>query len=230
MAEENLTTPESVPEASDVSAAEGKGAEASLTLDQVKDALGKDFKDVDSALKSIKDTYNYVGSQAQFKEQMTALTEKLGTDERGVLSALEALAGSQKAEVKQAEKPQGDYVSKEQYETDNFFAGNKQLEGLKDVLVGLKAGQSGVSWNEFMQQPHIAQLVEQNQAYSEMQSKKSVVESNPRVGQALDKITQAKSAVQQAQTAYAAGDMGGANQAMLAAKEQAIDSVIDTLR
>lgn len=43
--------------------------EATIKLSELKDFLGKDFKDVPSALKSIKDTYSYVGKAGQKKEE-----------------------------------------------------------------------------------------------------------------------------------------------------------------
>lgn len=216
MSEENLTTPESVPGASDVSAAEGQGAEASVSLKELSEYLGKEFNDVEAAKKSIKDTFSYVGSQAQFKEQMSTLTEKLGTDESGVLKALEALAGSApKKEAAPVETPAGDSVPRSQYEQDRFFDRNQGLESLKDVLVPLKNSQPDVSWDQFIKQPHVEMLIEQNRTYSELQSKKSVVESNPRIGAASDKMTEARKALQEGNSE--------------AAKRNAVGSVLDIL-
>lgn len=216
MSEENLNTPEAVPGASDVSAPEGGGTEASVSLEDISKTLGKDFKDTESALKSIKDTFSYVGSQAQFKTQVNDLAGKLGTDEGGVLKALEALAGTAepKAEAK-TETPSGDSVPRSQYEQDRFFDRNQNLEALKDVLVPLKNSQPDVSWNDFIKQPHIEQLVEQNKLYSESQSKRSVVESNPKIGAASDKMTEARTAQKEGNEP--------------AARKSAVGAVIDLL-
>lgn len=214
MSEETLNTPESVPGASDVSAPEGGGTEAGLTLEELSATLGKELKDKDSALKSIKDTFNYVGGQAKFREQMQTLTQKLGTDETGVLSALEALAGTKPASAT-PQAPAGDYVPKSQYERDQFFATNPSYKGLQDVLIPLKEANPNMSWSDFVKQDHIANLVEKDKAYAELQSKRSVVESNPKIGAATDKMTEARNALSQ-------GNQEGA-------KRNAVSAVIDLL-
>lgn len=215
MSEENLNTPEAVPDASDVSATEGQGAEASVPLSKLGEVLGKEFNDADTALKSIKDTYNYVGGQADFKEKMSSLTEKLGTDESGVLSALEALTNSAKPE-ETPKTPSGDFVSRDQYAQDQFFSSNPELNDLKDVLVPLKGSQQDMSWSDFVKQPHIEQLVSNQKTASELQSKRSVVESNPRIGAATDKMTEARKAQQDGNSE--------------AAKSNAVGAVLDILK
>lgn len=83
MDEEN-TTPEAVPGGDDVTPAEGGEAVSGTSSTQeqgtkpapgVKDvigqALGKEFKDDESALKSVKDTFSYVGkNKDQIKEEV----------------------------------------------------------------------------------------------------------------------------------------------------------------
>lgn len=193
---EELNTLPTVPQAPEFSAGEGKGAEATITLDQFKAALGKDFKDVESALKSVKDTYSYVGSQAQYKQTIGAVSERLGTDEAGVLAALGALVPSR-------QEPQGQFISKETYETDQFFAQKPELNSLRDVLIPLKQAQGAVSWKDFLAQPSIASVVEGVTGYNELQSKKSVLQTNPRLGAASSKIDNARQAVSEGNMALA---------------------------
>lgn len=226
---EELNTPEAVPSASDVSAEEGGGAEASVSLQQIKDVLGKDFKDADTALKSIKDTYNFVGSQAQYKEKISDIASKLGTDEDGVLSALESLTAQPKAQPKTPQAPTGDYVSREQYEQDQFFARNQELESLKDVLVPLKEAHKDLSWGEFIKQDTVSQLVDTYKTASELQSKKSVVESNPRIAQMTDNYQKAAQALNESRQAARTGDIAAANRAEEAARQSAVNAVIEGL-
>ena len=221
MSEENLDT-QTVPEASDVSAPEG-GAE-NITLDQLKDVLGKDFKDTETALKSVKDTFSYVGSQAQFKDRMDSLTEKLGTDEEGVLAALESLSGSKNES--QPEAPKDTFISKEQYETDQFFAQNDSLNELKDILVPLKQAEPDTSWSDFMKQPTIEKVVESYQGYAEVQSKKSVLETNPRIAQAADDLTKAQEALDASRQALRTGDTVNSERAYDDARKSAIEAVM----
>lgn len=213
---EDINTPEAVPSEPHVSSEEGGGADNGITLEKLTEVLGKEFKDADSALKSIKDTYGYVGSQAQYREKMTSLAQQLGTDETGVLNALQALAGPQKSEVKADVKtPSGDYVPRSQYEQDQFFASNKELSGLKEILIPLKNANPEMSWSDLVKQPHVEQLIEKDKAYSEIQDKKSVVESNPRIGAASDKVNEARKALKD-------GDGNGA-------RKTAVSAVLDTM-
>lgn len=66
-------TPDLLPEEPQLSPAGDEGtvdkpSEApatTLTLEQINKELGKDFKDLPTALKSVKDTYNYVGKRKE---------------------------------------------------------------------------------------------------------------------------------------------------------------------
>ena len=209
---EELITPQTVPQVPEFSTGEGRGAEAAVTLEQLSAALGKDFKDVDSAIKSVKDTYSYVGSHAQYKERISSLSEKFGTDEAGVLAALNSLVPTQ---PRTPSAPQGDFISKEQYETDKFFAAKPELENLKDVLIPLKQAQGNVSWSDFLKTPSIASVIEGVTGYNELQSKKSVLQTNPRIGAASSKMDSARQAVSEGN--------------MAAAKDNAVSAVTDLL-
>lgn len=62
------TTLDAQPEAqTNVGAADGNGAvsQPSLTLEEINTILGKDFKDKETALKSLKDTQSYVGKRKE---------------------------------------------------------------------------------------------------------------------------------------------------------------------
>lgn len=230
---EGITTPETLPDGSQLNPADGGGADqtGSISLAQLSDILGKDFKDVDGALKSIKDTYGYVGSQAKYTEKISALASSLGTDEQGVLSTIETLMeeinnGSSEGTVPQTVAPQGDYVTKE----DLFFMKNENLADLRDVLTPIKNSNEAtrdMPWDQFVGTDTAKKILEPIAGYREVQNQRSVLDSSPRLGSAIDRVTQARTAAQEAQQALRTGDVVGSNNAMNVARESAVSSVID---
>jgi len=115
------TTPETFPGAADVPASDGGGAvdTNSLSLDELNTFLGKNFKDKDSALKSLKDTYRYVGNPT-----VDALAQKMGAEPERVTQALQSLLNGQ--------VPEG-VMTKEQFQEERFFDKNPHLEELRPV-------------------------------------------------------------------------------------------------
>lgn len=240
---EEITTPEPATEADQVaeatnpeSAGEGAdGSDNSVSLDALSEVLGKDFKDADGALKSIKDTYNYVGSQAQFKEQVSELATALNTDEAGVLSTLNQLATNMNqpnepaAEENQpAEQEDRNFVTREEMDEQNFFNKNENLADLKDVLTPLKeAHGQDMSWDEFAQTEAAQKVIEPITGYREMEQQKSALESNSRLGAVSDTMTKANESLNAAKQAAQSGDTTAANQAENSARESAVAGVIE---
>src|SRR5438105_10215182 len=77
MPDEIVTTDQSLAQGADVTPGDGSGADSqnveSLTLDELNQVLGKNFPSKEAALKSVKDTYSYVGSVGQLKQRITTL-------------------------------------------------------------------------------------------------------------------------------------------------------------
>lgn len=232
---EEVITPQTLPDGSQLNPADGGGADptGSISLAQLSDVLGKDFKDVDGALKSIKDTFGYVGSQAQYTEKIGALAASLGTDEQGVLSTIETLmaeinnGGGEGNEVPVV-VPQdgGQYVTKE----DMFFMNNKEISDLRDVLTPLKNANDetrDMPWETFVASDTAKRVIEPITRDRDAQSRNSILDSSPRLGSAVDKVTQAKALAESAVTAERNGDIAGARRAQDAADAGAVASVID---
>lgn len=245
---EEITTPETAteggeqaPETDAAPASAGQGADGSgnsIPLEQLQEVLGKDFKDVDGALKSIKDTYNYVGGQAQYKENIEKLSEALGTDEAGVLSTLQNLSMSldngntqpEGEEVTPAPEPQpeGNYVTREEMDENNFFAEHKELADLRDVLGPLKdVHGDDMTWAEFAQTDTAKKIIEPITGFREIEQQKSALESNPRLGAVSDTMSKARENMAAANEAARAGDRQSAVQAENAARESAVSGVIE---
>lgn len=250
---EEITTPnpatggdpvaEAIATATDPAPA-GQGADGSgnsISLEALQEVLGKDFKDVDGALKSIKDTYSYVGSQAQFKEQVSKLATALNTDEAGVLSTLENLimdinnpnpsdpnpAVPAVDPVNTAPADSG-FVTRAEMDEQNFFSENKSLSDLKDVLRPIKeAFGKDMSWSDFANTEQAQKVIAPITGYREIEQQKSVLESNPRLGAVTDTMSKARESMAAATAAANAGDRQTAVQQENAARESAVAGVID---
>jgi hypothetical protein len=232
---EEVITPQTLPDGSQLNPADGGGADqtGSISLDQLSEVLGKDFKDVDGALKSIKDTYGYVGSQAQYTEKIGALAASLGTDEAGVLSTIETLmeeinngnGGGNDAPVV-VPQDGGQYVTKE----DLFFMNNKEISDLRDVLIPLKNASDetrDMPWESFVASETAKKVIDPIIGYREVQNRNSILDSSPRLGSAVDKVAQARQLAGEAVKAEQAGDIAGARRAQDAADAGAVASVIE---
>jgi hypothetical protein len=210
---EDVITQNTSPDPVDVPGADGGSTDNpnALSLEELNSYLGKNFKDKDTALKSLKDTYRYVGNPT-----VDALSQKLGAPQEQVAEALKTLMSTQPAGMTQ-----------EQYQEDRFFDKNPDLEELRPQLSRLRSSDpeaSKQSWSEFIKSPLVAPLVEKVKGYNEIQGRKSVLESNPRLGAVSDKLSEAKKLAQEARQS---GDPFAAQQAENAARESAVRGVLE---
>lgn len=215
---------ETVPEVPLESTPEGKGDDASqIKLDQLNELLGRDYKDVDTALNAVKETYSFVGKRDELRQGVEDVMKATGQDESTVLQNLQSLMES-KPEESKSESPKQEFNPDEikaelnaRYEEDRFFDKNPEFEAIKDYVKPLKAQESfkDMTWSEFAQTEQAKKLVETFSGYEEATSKKSVVESNPRLGAISDKLSQAKQAQESGDDATA--------------KSTAVSAVIDSL-
>lgn len=236
---EEVTTPETIASGGDVAPVDGEGADqtGNISLDVLKETLGKEFKDPETALKSIKDTYNYVGDVGKVKNLVAEAKQRLGVqDDAAVIGALEKLMSDEIPTTPQEMKTEAptqsneNFVSRDQYLEDMFFSKNEALSDVRDVLTPLKnasAETKAMDWQSFIATEQAKKVVDTFVGYKEVQASKSVLESNPRLGTASDKLSQARTLVNEARQAGMTGDVYTQNQALNAAKESAVDSVLE---
>lgn len=150
--------------------------EGTSIKDILSKTLGKDFPSDDAALKAVKDTFSYVGKK--------------------------------KEEVAKEVIPQIDlsnYVSKAEFEEATFYAKNPNLEQLKTVLSAMSKS-SGKSLSEVAASEDFKSLYSKVDAYDKNESSKSILQTNPRLGNVKDTIEQAKEALKSGNK-YIAGDL-----------------------
>ena len=150
--------------------------------------LGKDFKDDESAIKAVKDTFKYVGKVGK----VLPLMEKLQTKFGGENQALEQL---NKIIMDEQPKDNGNFVSKEDYEKDMFFSKNPEHEENREIINALRLANSDKSLKEIVELPAYKNIFDKASAYNKSEKSKSVLVSNPRLGQASDKISKARESV-----------------------------------
>ena len=134
-----------------------------LSLSELNQFLGKDFKTKDSALKAVKDTFSYVGKK---KEDI----------EREVLA-------------KVSNDTKTDSLSKEleQMRIERFFDKNPDLAPFQAAYEKV-----GGSPSEFFNSEVFKPIFEAAKGYNESQKLKTVLESNPRLASTRDAFSKAK--------------------------------------
>jgi hypothetical protein len=141
--------------------------------------LGKTFQSDEAALKAVKDTFSYVGMKKEDILKSAGLdTQQMGASTTSTNKEANAVDTSQ-------------FISKEQYEQDMFFSKNPELEAHKDLLRGLAVA-NGVSIKDAAELPSFKNVFEKASAYDKAQKSRSVLETNPRLGQVTDHMSKAK--------------------------------------
>ena len=220
---EEVNPHEAVPDVPLESTPEGDGDDgASIPLDKLNELLGRDYKDVDTALESVKETYSFVGKRDELRQNLENVIKATGADEQTVLTKLQSLMSNPEPEQKpEPASFDPDAIKAEltaRYEEDRFFDKNPNLESIKDYVKPLKNSNSefqAMAWDDFAKTEAVSKLVETFSGYEEANSKKSVVESNPKLGAISDKFSQASQALESGN--------------VQAAKATAVSAVIDSM-
>jgi len=186
---------ESVPGDVDVASAEGQENVADegntgLTLEQINETTGRNYKTLDSALAGIKETVDFVGKAGQNQSK-----EAVDTN---VLEELAKLRGTVEAGQFYTEKPE-----------------YKPYETLISKL--------GDNPSEVVESEEFKAVFEKAKAGEEALDAKSVLETNPRLGQQQDKVRESRDLVNEG---LAEGNVNKIRQAETAA----VDAVLDSLK
>lgn len=181
----------SLPGGASEGSASSDGTEAASTVEAgtvarvLSEALGKDFADDATALKSVKDTYKMVGSVGQIKKQLA----EFGLNEADALSKLtetstpqgQAASGDVSAEIAQL---------RAQLETSQLVSERPELKDHLDLLNKLRS--PGQTLREAAESEDFKGVFEKVSGYDEIQKSRSVLESSPRLGRVKDKMAEAR--------------------------------------
>lgn len=156
------------------------GAEL-LDLSELNQLLGKNFPTKEAAMKSIKDTFSYTGQVGQLRAQLQALQSG---------QQPQATAG-QDSELTSTVKALQTELEEQRFVTER--------PELKDYLPTLRElrNSTGKTLNELLNNEALRPLFEKSLAQDAVQKKRSVLESNPRLGQLRNKTQEAKDALKE---------------------------------
>lgn len=162
-----LGTEQNVP-ASSSEPAVSQGEDA-LSLSEIESTLGKKFPDKNTALKALKDTFSYVG--------------KLGNE---VKTLKEQIAPSVAPPQELVQKVES--LERTVKETQ-FYKEHPEYEAYKDLIASMGQDPQQVTQSEVFKT-----YFSKAKTADSYQQSKSVLHTNPRLGQVTDKITQAREA------------------------------------
>ena len=194
-------TPNGLPDDGNSSAAGGAasvgGAEL-LDLSELNQLLGKNFPTKDAAMKSIKDTFSYTGQVGQLRAELNSLRSG---------QAAASSSSSQDSELSSTVKALQAELDEQRFVTER--------PELKDYLPTLRElrNSTGKTLNELLSNESLRPLFEKSLAQDAVQKKRSVLESNPRLGQMRNKTDESRAALEK-------GNLG-------LAKETAVSAVLD---
>lgn len=213
MTDEHITS-EALP---DTGGQEAGSEEMSVAAVLSKE-LGKEFADDQSALKAVKDTFNYVGEVGKYKKSVESVMSAKNMSQDEAVKFIEAMAQSPASSDNTAEATAKDgYVSREEFERATFYAENPQYKEHKTLLETLSKG-TGKSLGEVIKMDEFKSVFDAAKAHAESGKSKSVVHSNPRINAATDSMSEARAALDK-------GDYHGARKGAVGAVMEAVGLV-----
>jgi len=180
--------------------------------DKLGEALGKKFPDDETALKAVKDTFNFVGEIGNIKElksAMNQLQKVFNTDQKGVIKRIDEIVktgGTGKIDPNQ-------FVAKDDFDRSNFYLNNPDYKPYSRLVETYVKANPGKSREEIVEMDEFKEDFGKIKAHDEAEKSKSVLKSSPRLGKVTDKISEARE------------HQNKGNQE--AAERSAVDAVID---
>lgn len=174
---------------------EGAGDSQGVGIkDQLGEALGKEFPDDKTALKAVKDTFSYVGKLKNLQSldsAMDQLQKVLGTDQKGVIQKVEEIT------KKSVQEQSGEFVPRAEFDETKFYSQKPEYTPYKKLVETFKKANPDKSREEIIESDDFKEDFEKIKAHDESEKSKSVLKSSPRLGGAIDKISQAKESQRQ---------------------------------
>jgi len=140
-----------------------------LTLEQLNDKLGTQYKTPEAALEGLKETKNYVGKAGSVEKENVALKA--------------AIEGNT-----------GEFITKEQYEQDMFYSKNADLEPYKEIINSRAKELNLRPADAIENDASLKQTLEKLRGFDKTEGAKSVLMSNQRLGQTTDDMEKAQTA------------------------------------
>lgn len=192
----DFNNPETVTDAQNVDAPEGNGnvnPDVVQLKDVLSDALGRQFKDDQAALKAVKETFSYVGRVGKYQKAIESVKSHrgFGSDDEAVKYIMDEL---NKPEAT-AKPDTGDLANKinsleNALSQAQFYNEHPEYKPHKDLIAKFGTNPADVvSTDEFKG------LFAKLEKADEVEKSRSVIHSNPRLGAVNDKMGQARDAL-----------------------------------
>lgn len=157
-----------------------------LSLEEINNLTGRKYKDIEAARKALKTTYSMVGKVGQLERDLETL-KKNGENQSSSADRIK------------------------QIETELFYSNNPQYKPYKDTIQAM-----GGNPAEVVEKETFKKIFADLSEFEKSKSAKSVLESNPRIGQAKTKLEGAREKEMK-------GDHVGANSDAVAAVLEAYE-------
>lgn len=198
------------------SGGEGSASTPGTIAKVLSELTGKSFSDDETALKSVKDTFNAVGKSGKAISALEAVQQARGVNaDEAAKIIMDSISNPNPNPIQPIDADK--FVTKEEFTKSEFFSKPENqvynTPGTKELLESLQKG-TGKTLSEVVEMPSFKDLFTKSQEQTERS--KSVLHSNPRLGAANDKISEAR-------TAQQSGNLDAANAAATAAVMEAYD-------
>jgi len=202
--------PNTLPDGNNVIPPDGGGngeAEVVTIHEVLSEALGRDFPDDVTAIKSVKDTFDYVGKAGKYSKVVEHVMKTRGVSEdqaiKTIMSEINAqpvpvpanpatpAAPAAPAAPAPAPLPvnESGTISREQYEADRFFDRNPQYEPHRPIIEAMR--KPGQKFDDVIKDPTLSTLLEKANAHDTEAKKKSVAQPSSGLGAVPDKLKNA---------------------------------------
>jgi hypothetical protein len=229
MENEEFNTSEGITDENQTPKEAGSGDVSSIAQ-VLGDALGKEFPDDKTALKSVQDTFKYIGSAGKMKEALEAVKSSRGVSEDEALNLIKEL--SNPGSNKKSDFDESKFVTKDELKSiedeRSFFQEKSELKPYAPVIKAM-AKSKGISLEEAVNSEEFKPLLDGAIAHNKSEGQKSVIMSNPRITSANSKMDEAEKISSDNTRRDALGNPVGLNNpaAQGKAKEKAVGAVMD---
>lgn len=141
------------------------GAEGSVSLKEINEYLGKNYKDKESALKSLKDTFSFVGKKVEKVAEVESPAGRPSSNNDDFARQIKEM--------------------KEQL----FYSENPEYKSYKGII-----GKMGENPADVVGMPEFKDVFSKASSFDKTQKQKTVLESNPRIGVVRNKLSEAQQA------------------------------------
>lgn len=147
---------------------------------------------------SVEDTTQVSKPEGLTLEQLNTLTGKdyqsLDDATKGIEN-LSSFVGKREEKVAEKLTSDGEFITKDQYEQDMFYSKNEDLAAYKDII-NARADKLKVSPKEAVEKdPILKETLGKLRGFDDTEKAKSVLMSNPRLGQVTDNLQEAQEAL-----------------------------------